>query len=483
MSDRHAGWPVLLPTGGMEMCRLYAAASLFFLLPELNPLPLLPEGIALFTAVYLSLLLRRLSIRRITDFLLHITGFLSVSALVLKGYAGLPFHTADKLSEWIQVFSTMHSFNEWFSFSMIIIWTGIFWLRGRGIGRKELTHSRTLGRFDTGIFIFLYIYFLRTGIGISDPHAVQLVASYLIFGIFALFAARNLSGDLEFAGRRSTVSLLLLFSSGFMLFGAAVVLLYPLLSQTAGEVYTVLADTAAPLKPWLIEILRFIFGMGFSRPGAITGGGENQSSSELPLTAPDEPAYLTRFIGEILMYGLLGILILLFAGILLYVIWRLIKVLAARSLADSDQITLREFLRDLFFRMKKTLLHIIYLFRNRFTDHRIRQVQPAGEGVAEFRNLVAWGRRSGILHRRNETAAEYGKRISDQFPSAGEAVALITRSLELEYYGNHRLSREHIRKLQRTRRSLRRPGLIPARIIRRLRPIESNSSEGFRLPR
>ncbi|MDY7028952.1 MAG: DUF4129 domain-containing protein, partial [Spirochaetota bacterium] len=305
--------------------------------------------------------------------------------------------------------------------------------------------------------------------GTVDPYAVQIVASYLLMGIAALFSARIRSSDRGFTGRRSAAGLMVLFTAGFVILGTVGLLLHPLLVRTAGEVYSILKEASKPLAPWLIAVLRFVFGLRRSSSGA--AAGSNDSGPAPPMEATKEPGPFARLIGEIVMYGLTGMLILLSAGIVVYLLWRLVRKLIASSEEVSGQLTLREILRGIFSRIKKSLAwmaEIPALLRSVLEARRSHTARPGSPGAAEFRSLASWGRRSGIPRRRDETPAEYGTRLAARFPAVSEAAALITRCVELEYYGSRSLDRAQRTELRSAGRALRQPGLLPARILNRL---------------
>ncbi|MGC9313442.1 MAG: DUF4129 domain-containing protein, partial [Sediminispirochaetaceae bacterium] len=170
-------------------------------------------------------------------------------------------------------------------------------------------------------------------------------------------------------------------------------------------------------------------------------------------------------------YGLAGMLILLSAGIVVYLLWRLARKLLASSEEVSGQLTLREILRDLFSRIKKCIARIFKiaaLLRRSLEARRSHPARPGSPGAAEFRSLTSWGRRSGIPRRLDETAAEYCTRIAARFPAVSEAAALITRCAELEYYGSRSLDRAQRTELRSAVRALRQPDLLPARFLNRL---------------
>jgi len=476
MPNRAADWPVIIPTAAMEIVKLYLAASVFYLLSPLDPLPLLPSSIILFAAIVLSRLLQRISSRLITRVLLHLIGCAGGAALVLNAYPGLSFQHAEGIRQWLGTFSRLQGLNEWFALSSIILWTVLFWFRGAGIGKKEPSHRRTLNRFDIGILLFLYIYILQLGIRIDNPYDTPLAVSYLLFSMWALFAARNRTDGNSFTGRRSMLNTLFLFTAAFIISALTLRLLWPLLSRTALGMYKSLGAAAEPAGPWIIGLLRILFGLGFRSSAA--GGGAPSTESGTALAPPPEPGPAAELFAYILLYGMMFLLFLLLSTLLGYGIWRLFKALGARNSADVSLPTLSEFLRHLLILMKKFPGRLAAFLRKRMQillqPRSVRTGRPEGEGAFYFKRLTIWARRSGVRIRKDETAAEFGKRISLRFPGSDACTSLIIQSLELEYYGNRKLPRDRIAELQKADKNLRRLSLVPDRILNRLRPSRLN---------
>ncbi len=465
-SGRPSSFPVLLPTAGMELCRWYITAGLLFIIPDRGSVPLLQSAFALTGAMFLAMLLRRLKHRRIAELLAHTAGISVSLYLILKGYAGLPFSDSDGLVGFLDAYTRISSPGEWFSFSLILAWTLLLWLRGRHLGIRDADYPRTVARFDAGILLIFAVYFLRMGLRLVDPDALSSVSAYLLFGIISIYAARNRDRDRTFIHSSSATGLVLLFAAGFVIVGTAGVVLYPVLENTAGEVYSVIKKGTQPFQPLLIAFLRFLFG----RRSAVSAGASNAgpASGDISSSPPQEPGFWLLLLEKILVYSMaaiLGVLAILIAG---YLLWRLASHLSSLGENQGEGLSFRDFLRILLGKIRAAAGKLLLAVRKVPSILPGRRRRKMGAGSAAFRRLLSWGRVSGIKIRSDETAGEYGRRLAGIFPSAADAVAAIVKHAENEAYGERPLSaQEH----QELRRALSRTGrfrLLPVRLLHRL---------------
>ena len=462
MSRKRSDLSVLLPTAGMETCRLYAVAAVLFLVPGASAYPFVPGGLALTAALLLSRGLLRLSARRVVFLLVHLAGFVVAVAGVLRSYGDLPFAAARGLSGWIEVPGLLTGWTDWVAFVLVLIWTGVFWLRGTLIGFKEVTHRLTVGRFDVGLGILFFVYFIRMGIEEVDPDALRVAAAYFIFGIISLYAARGLSRDRAFLNTRSAWALLLPSVAGFLLAGAAAVLLYPYSVRAAGEAYTALGRAAGPLTALLIAILRFLLGRGFGTMAADAAPLAQDGGGAIPPS--EEPGFWAQLIQRILAGGAVGLFALVSTALVGWLVFRLVKYLMARS--GREGVRFRILVREMLAIMRAAIRRLFHSARRLMVTLAARR-RPAGVGAAGFRRLCRWGRLSGLPRNRNETPAEYGRRLVARFPAVAPEAAALVRVAEAEYYGG-RLPGDAGRMMRSARRRLSRPGLLPARIASRL---------------
>ena len=91
VNSRRSGLPVLLPTAGMEICRLYALGSLLFLIPGSPPYPFVALACVLTAGTLLGRGLSFVSYRRITSLLVYGVFCGLCVFLLASSYSGFAF--------------------------------------------------------------------------------------------------------------------------------------------------------------------------------------------------------------------------------------------------------------------------------------------------------------------------------------------------------------------------------------------------------
>jgi hypothetical protein len=455
---------VRLPSAGMEICRWYILASIFFLIPGQDRLPLLPSALSLISAMLLSMMMTKFKRRRLTALIIHSIGFFTSLCFILKSYTGLSFSSAEGLPYFLEAYSRINSPGEWFAFTLILGWSLFLWLRGRNIGIHHANYRRTIGRFDAGLLLIFSIYFLRMGLQLEDPDSIAFVTGYLVFGMLAVYAARNDRNDPAFIHSSSFAGHFILFIGGFLLLGAAGIVLYPIMDNAAESIYSALQEGTKPLRPYLVALLRFLFSPRAARSQSVLSG--EPASGEISAGPPQEPGFWAQLFEEILMIGFLGILILLFAVMAIYLLSRFIHFVLPEQDSNQEQYSFIEFLRTL-------LLHAIWQFRKFLTVFRkipeafLSKGNP-GHGISGLRRLYRWGQTSGISRRTTETLAEYGQRLIHSFPDTGDAIHKIIHAAETEIYSKRQLNTRDIQHIRISLRMLKKISLYPSRLAVRL---------------
>lgn len=464
MSERRNGPLVLVATAGMEICRLSAIGALFAHAAPGLAFPFLAMAASLLAALLLALLLKRLRRRRVVTLAVHALGITAAAALVLRSTARLPFAQAEGVTGMMAAVAGLAGVADWMAFLVVILFALLFWVRGERIASREPSYRTTVARFDAGVGLILMVYLMQMGLGLEEPIAVPLVAAYFLFAMGALYSARSLSRDTAFLAQRTVLTLLVPFVAGFVVLGGAGVLLYPYLTQAAGDLYGALRQGMAPLSPWLIALLRFLFGFGFGRASADTTSGAGDAVGP----PPEEAAGWARLIERILAWGFVAVLAALALALVAIVLWRVVRYLAARSGEDDGQLGVWELLRRLVLRLLLAVQWATKRFVGYFRERWKRPAGPSGEAAAGFRTLCAWGRRSGVPRLSSETGRAYGRRLAARFPAAADAAATIVRMAELEVYGLRPPSRDARRQLRRARNALANPRLYPTRLACRV---------------
>ena len=436
MNAQRSGLSVLLPTVGMEICRLYAVFSLLFLIPGCPPYPFGALACVLTAGMLLGRGLSFVSIRRITTIVVYgLSCALSVFLLVLP-YSGYVL--------WL-----------------IACTAAIFFSRGVFLGRKGVSRSLTVSRYDIGVGIFFFMYFLRLGLHETDPLSLRIAGAYFLFSILALSTSLSWERDENFTVSRSAVSHVIPFIAVFFLTSAAVVLLFPLLTRTATSVYIFLSDHSGPVVNFLIAFIRFFFRYGRSvRVDASSSMESGNSEDYVPIESSEPSIFVKIFLGMITVFGVVMIIITLV--ILVRALVRYLLVRKGPQGSDGLFSGIKRLLRFLQDRLS-AVLHVLS------SRHLLHYRYHGGIAEEAFRRLCRWGRVSGIPRKICETPAEYAYRLGVLFPAVGEAAVVLAGRLEEELYGG-RPAVDPIRsQLKASLRSFSNPALIPARISCRLR--------------
>jgi hypothetical protein len=352
-----------------------------------------------------------------------------------------------------------------YPFWFVVFCGVLFWFRGVRIGAGEISHGLTVNRYDIGLGIFFFVYFLRMGLEEPDPLVLRLVGAYFLFSIIALFSARSWNRDENFMNPRSVAGLLFPFAAGFFITAGAVVLLYPFLTQAAAGTYVFLWEHSAPLRSLLIVLLKFLFGFGRR-----TGAGAASSAMETEednLPSPEEmsgPGILEK----IILWVFTGIAAAAALILIFLLIRAFIRYLAARKDPDDGGMSFFAALGKLLAAWRRKL-RLLWDALFQAAAGIVSRGKPLPQAGAEaFRKLCSWGRFSGLPRRASETPREYAQRLTARFPALGEAARILAAGAELELYGKRRLAGESLARLKAARRGLNLPGLLPSRIACRL---------------
>jgi len=433
-----SGLSALLPAAGMEVCRLYAAVSFLYCIPESPPYPFAAFVCVLSAGTLVGRGLSFVSRRRITTAAVY-GGICALCAfLIARPYSGYPF--------WLSVFVT-----------------AFFWFRGAWIGSRGISHAMTVTRYDIGIGVLLSVYFLRMGLGEPDPYALRVVGAYFLFSILALAASRSWETDENFIASRPAWSLLALFITVFFLAAAALVLLYPILISAAGEMYVFLQKASVPLVNILLAIIRFLFGFGRGRRLDPSSTPLPEATYYVPGEAESEPGILIKIA--------FGVFILVCAALALFLafifIRNLLRYLTVKTGTPGGPGLLSGLRMLCRFILKK--LRTVFRITGKAAGLLLARRRPlAGAGQEAFRKLCAWGRVSGAPRKKCETPAEYACRLAVRFPSLEEALSHLARGVEHELYGRSILAADDIVRLKSALLSLSNPALIPGRFASRL---------------
>ncbi len=305
----------------------------------------------------------------------------------------------------------------------------LFWYSGRRFFLRGRDYESTARSFDRGVAallgLFAFKLFLRVHFQeiFPDPVGPALLVGFFCFALPALAWSRSrnpsdLTGLIGGGLWQSSLGLLITI---VLLAGGAASLYLPYFNQAAHTGYVVLQKTLSPLLPYLVAILRFIFGArSVDQPRA-------SSSRDKGDIKPGEGDLETPLWLEIILYVVIGLVLLAMAGILLVLIVitvrHFIRWLGSSTGQRLDQPSLWRELCDFLGRICQWTLRNIM---------RFDPTLPAA--LAGYRRLKKWGRRSGLALRTGETPREYSGRLTRDFPGlAGEVGAIVEAHEQVIY--------------------------------------------------
>ncbi len=387
--------------------------------------------------------------RRIWPLLGHLSGFGLMCVTVFRS-ANLLFYPQTPI--------------QWYEAVLFFTGTGLFWIRGRSLGRRKWTYYSCCNHFDAGFSLLFALLFIRLLIHIKAgpvfPSPLTLNAIFLFFlsGSTALFLAGSPSGSKkEFSSGFQLVGPLLTAIVLILAAGAGLVFLYrPLMASFAGTGYTLLKQGLSPLGPPLVAILRFLFApRGMQAKGAPLSGNGPPSGVN-PITDGGEAGWLEILVG----YGLAGLLILMLILVMGWLLYLAVQYLFSRQ--PSQKASRPRFFPFSFWRPAIWFRRIKNWFSTVF-----KKIQTAGQ---VYQGLVLWGKRSGVKQRTGETPAEYAARLCLCFSPVQPQIRLILKAFELELYGGRKLSCAQVRQVREALKNLGRPSLWWMRFRKIIKP-------------
>jgi hypothetical protein len=459
-----SGGLLFLAAGGMELSWRLAVAN-FMTISLLNrPFPLKGAIGTFVVGAFLSLGLRRRGWRVICVLGLHLAGFGLTTLGAVYAFYALPGPFFDP--GWvITFFSSPRGFLEWLELILVLSGVLLFWLGGSGLIRRAASYVALCSRFDLGVGAFALIFFIKLLVVIKAAAPIEETVSlwslipFFVFGLLAIGLARNRSREGKaFLSGYQGFGVTMVFTLGVLMVGVGVVsLFFPYLRLSAEMGYTALTKTAAPLAPFLIRFLRFIFGPGIRRAaetsapsGGLTEYGTPQTSGEGG-SALLQHAALWVFAG----LGILVLIVTLTVGLRYLFRW-----LLRRTPEHSGP-----------GREESLLLFWYGRWRRFMTLFWMRIYELYGgykEAISIFRAFLRWGRYSGLPRCTDETPREYGERLKRRFPEVAEEIGAIVGAFNLEFYGGAHLDTLEIGRTRLALSRLRSPLLWPSRLRSRI---------------
>jgi cytochrome b561 len=429
----------------MELCWLCAWANFLAVSTTQIRFPLAPSCAAFFMAFFSTRFFMTKSYRLIWVILGHMSGLgLMIWAALFAG------------TGWRVPVTLYH----WYEMSLIAAMVCLFWYKGAKLLHRQMSYPSICNHFDLGIsllFALLIIKLLlqiKAGIQVPESFTLYSIGGYFLFGLAAIFFSHTpttrdrhyLQGFRVYGGLISGAIVLLLCTM------AIAFVLLPFMTSFAESGYSVMKQTAGPLSPYLIAILRFIFS---PRTSSVGNGNPQQHQ---PLPSPDTPIAPGHmgWIDFFAYYSILLIVILLgvvMIGFMAYMIFKFLMSKHPAAVVNKKE-------TKLFFR----LIHWLVAVFNSFRLAILALTETVEDAKKGFTRLVSWGRKSGMPRLINETPAEYAARLGQQFIPLEDEINTIVHAFHLETYGEMSLEKARIHEVIAALKTIHRPCFWPLRI-------------------
>ncbi len=439
---------IALSIPGQEILKLYTIFSLLLLIPERSPVPLASLAIMFLIPFFLVKVTALIRMRNISRIILHLLIFSFSLMFSFTLYPDLPFFGAWNLELFRTGFLQIGTGQTVLCFVLVVIAGSVTALRGILLARRTYNHDLVLMNFESGLVIMASIYFLRMGMGIPDSQAVNITGGYFLFALIALGASvsrddsdsfRSSSGQLRFSLAVSGIMI-------FLILLAIMILLYPVAGTSARGIYSLTTQTLAPLVPYLIAIIRFLFTLG--RPQSQAAAPvESDTAGPLAAVPGESPAWL-MLIERILTWGLLGTVAVITLILVIYSAYRILVFLFSPGKSDEG-LSPGQFIRFLLRTITavlKSLLSNIGLLKD---NMRSARGNKSPEGLRAFHKLCAWGSGAGLPREENETPAEYSSRLSLWSGNYAPAVKTICNAVQSEVYAGCTLQNSELTDLRK----------------------------------
>jgi hypothetical protein len=458
---RHSENPFLhLVMGCMDFCWLFAWARLTT--SSLIPFPFpFPESILAFTlGGVLAHTLKGRGWPVIYVLGLHLLLFTVASGLMLRA-AFAPACAPLDVASWLRALGGLAPPFGWVRISVVWVWGVCFWADGVRLATRPGDRDTVSARFDFGLMVFFVLLLVQSFISLrlggdnSYGFTRYLMLSFLPFGLLCMGLSRSRTPtQKQYRMGFGSMGVLLSFSAVALLLGTGLVsLFFPYLTEGARMGYGQMKAAASHAEPYLIAILRFMFGSkAWKQPGESAAASWMVQEPAAPF---EYSAWVERVV-TVMGWGLLGLLGLAALVAASVALWYFVVWLFSRTAKETD---------DEPFAGRVHWWSILQKFFSRLPfGQRMGRWGP----IQLFSFLVAWGSRSGLPRQPHETPCEYGARLEMRFPQCKSEFERVVELFNRRVYGEMDPRPGELREGHASRRQLSSPLRWPARLRSRL---------------
>lgn len=385
--------------------------------------------------------------------MLHLAGLL-LGWVVVMHAAVAPHYPLWCAGEWIPALGGLSGTYGWLTLTVVSIWPVAFYAGGSRLVRRSADYLAVSSRFDLGLGAFFVLFLIKLlmrgkyGVDVRDTLTGYLMLSFFAFGVFAVGMARNRTGvKRTYMQKRGGAGIMLSFTAVFLLLGTgAVLLIFPYLAEAARAAYSGIRFAGAKVGPVVTAVVKFIF-----QPLSLGVKPISETPVDLSVSyVPAEGRHGT--LGVVLLWGL----IFSIGAVSMLMIVRGVRYLIRWLLSRTEKTKRPKSGFSLSWIRWTTFFHALFLFLFK---------RRTALGVVElYKQLLLWGKRSGIPRAVDETPLEYGKRLTRRFPDEGGEFGRIIDAFNLTVYGETQQENAGLHGAREAWRRLKRLYLLLVRL-------------------
>jgi hypothetical protein len=344
---------------------------------------------------------------------------------------------------------------------LLLVSTGVLWWLGQRLARRVVNFPSMLGEFQFGLVMLVLTFSVTSLLGAQFDHPVPVALSFFFFGLLGISVAHALGGNSWLSGlyQGRWSGLLLVSISLILILGLLISLVVtPHLLQLFWEAIKRVGEVIWGL---IVKVMDFLVSLFPAREPP-----ELPSVPTVPTTAPAEE-FKPFTMPEWLQSGLRIGWIVLVAGTLLFVLWRvplnifrwLRRRLASMAGAEFEPLP-GAFQADFLGLLKRILFRLLGLklpFRLR---GRGATLPPEVASVRQiYRQFLRWAAAGGYPRYISQTPYEYCYTLTGLLPGAREDLNLVTQQYVSVRYGALPPSGDELDKLSQAWHRVRRTRL------------------------
>lgn len=417
---------LVLASGGMMLSSFYACASFIFASIDQKPIPLSEAALILFLATLITSIHSRGGWRRISVIGLHLSGWVFAILRFCHKYYGI--ESSFWAFHWIQEFLVQErAAAGWLTLVLILVGIWILWFLGIRLFSRPTDHTTISHRFDAGLGYLLVLLLIKLiivtkGGSLPGPHStLRPLLSFIILGLFSMGMVHHSRSSraggttyLKGAGIAVTFTFIIL-----MLGGGLFTLFLPEMQNLAETGADLLKTATRPLGPILVALIRLV----------LVRGCRDQAQFWKDATPGNQsgPAHEGGAVLELVTAGLIIAMAMAILLMSCFILFHLLNWFRTKSVEHRQKRGIWKLLL-LFIHAAKRLFSIL-------KDRILRGRDGLCAANRFYRDLLSWGRFSGLNHAVFETPREYAGRLGQRFPRIEKEFRLIVHLHDEAVYG------------------------------------------------